>query len=104
MRPTFEDFKAKALEKDEVKKEYDRLEVEFDLKLKLIKIRKAANLTQEEIASRMNTSKSNISRLESLNSKISKDLKNWFNEEKTGSTLNAYANAAGYRLDVNFVR
>ena len=50
MRPTFEDFKAKALEKVEVKKEYDRLEVEFDLKLKLIKIRKAANLTQEEIA------------------------------------------------------
>ena len=28
MRPTFEDFKAKALEKDEVRKEYDRLEVE----------------------------------------------------------------------------
>ena len=94
MRPTFEDFKAKALEKDEVKKEYDRLEVEFDLKLKLIKIRKAANLTQEEIASRMNTSKSNISRLESLNSKIS----------PTISTLNSYANAAGYRLDVNFVQ
>lgn len=94
MRPTFEDFKAKALEKDEVKKEYDKLEVEFDLKLKLIKMRKAANLTQEEMANRMNTSKSNISRLESLNSKIS----------PTISTLNAYANAAGYRLDVNFVQ
>ena len=94
MRPTFEDFKAKALEKDEVKKEYDRLEVEFDLKLKLIKMRKAANLTQEEMANRMNTSKSNISRLESLNSKIS----------PTISTLNAYANAAGYRLDVNFAQ
>lgn len=94
MRPTFEDFKAKALEKDEVRKEYDRLEVEFNLKLKLIKIRKAANLTQEEMASRMNTSKSNISRLESLNSKIS----------PTISTLNAYANAAGYRLDVKFVQ
>ncbi|WP_298040456.1 hypothetical protein [uncultured Campylobacter sp.] len=42
----------------------------------------------------MNTSKSNISRLESLNSKIS----------PTISALNAYANAAGYRLDVNFVQ
>ena len=94
MRPTFEDFKEKALKRSEVKKEYDKLEVEFDLKLKLIKIRKEANLTQEEIASRMNNSKSNISRLESLNSKIS----------PTISTLNAYANAAGYRLDVNFVR
>ena len=94
MRPTFEDFKAKALEKDEVKKEYDRLEVEFDLKLKLIKMRKAANLTQEEMANRMNTSKSNISRLESLNSKIS----------PTISTLSAYANAAEYRLDINFVQ
>jgi DNA-binding helix-turn-helix protein len=93
MRPTFEDFKEKALKKSEVKKEYDRLEVEFELKLKLIKIRKAANLTQEEMASRMNTSKSNISRLESLNSKIS----------PTISTLSAYANAAGYKLDVNFV-
>lgn len=94
MRPTFEEFKEKALKRSEVKKEYDKLEVEFDFKLKLIKIRKAANLTQEEIASRMNTSKSNISRLESLNSKIS----------PTISTLNAYANAAGYRLDVNFVQ
>ena len=56
MRPTFEDFKEKALKKSEVKKEDDRLEVEFELKLKLIKIRKAANLTQEEMASRMNTS------------------------------------------------
>ena len=37
-------------------------------------------------------------------SKISKDLKNWFNEEKTGSTLKSYANAAGYRLDVNFLQ
>ena len=94
MKPTFEDFKEKALKRSEVKKEYDRLEIEFELKLKLIKIRKAANSTQEEMASRMNTSKSNISRLESLNSKIS----------PTISTLNAYANAAGYRLDVNFVR
>ena len=94
MRPTFEEFKEKALKRSEVKKEYDKLEVEFDLKLKLIKIRKAANLTQEEIASRMNISKSKISRLESLNSKIS----------PTISTLNAYANAAGYRLDVNFVQ
>ena len=57
MRPTFEDFKEKALKRSEVKKEYDKLEVEFDLKLKLIKIRKAANLTQEEMANRMNTSK-----------------------------------------------
>ena len=65
MRPTFEDFKEKALKRSDVKKEYDRLEVEFDLKLKLIKMRKAANLTQEEMANRMNTSKSNISRLES---------------------------------------
>ena len=56
MRPAFEDFEAKALKKDEVNQEYDRPEVEFDLKLKLIKIRKAANLTQEEMASRMNTS------------------------------------------------
>lgn len=37
-------------------------------------------------------------------SKISKDLKKWFNEEKTGSTLKSYANATGYRLDVNFVQ
>lgn len=94
MRPTFEDFKEKALKRSEVKKEYDRLEIEFDLKLKLIKIRKVANLTQEEIANRMNTSKSNISRLESLNSKIS----------PTISTLSAYANAAEYRLNVNFVQ
>lgn len=93
MRPNFEDFKAKALKNSDVKKEYDALEAEFELKLKLIHIRKAANLTQEDIANKMNTSKSNISRLESLNSKIS----------PTISTLSAYARAAGYKLDVNFI-
>jgi DNA-binding helix-turn-helix protein len=46
------------------------------------------------MANKINTSKSNISILESLNSEIS----------PTISTLNAYDNAAGYKLDVNFVQ
>lgn len=37
-RPTFEDFKKKALKKSGVKEAFDKLELEYELKLKLIKM------------------------------------------------------------------
>lgn len=92
-RPTFEEFKNKALLKPEVKKAFDELELEYELKLKLIKMRKAANMTQEEIARKMNTKRSNISRLESFEYKSSPSI----------STLVAYAKATGYKLKVEFI-
>jgi len=93
-RPTLKSFKKKALKKPGVKKAYDELEPAYLLRKKLIEIRKNAGLTQEEIALRLNTSKSNISRLESVNSTISPKL----------STISEYAKAAGYRVEIDFVR
>ena len=92
-RPTFEDFKKKALSKPEVKNEYDKLTPEYELKLKLIKMRKEAGLTQEDLANMMHTKKSNISRLESFTNESSPKL----------STLMAYAEATGHKLKVDFI-
>jgi DNA-binding XRE family transcriptional regulator len=91
-RPTFEEFKKEALSKSAVKKEYDKLTPEYDLKLKLIKMRKEAHLTQEEIAIKMHTKRSNISRLESFTYESSPRI----------STLMAYAEATGHKLKVDF--
>ncbi|MEA3522836.1 MAG: helix-turn-helix transcriptional regulator [Campylobacterota bacterium] len=92
-RPTFKEFKKEALSKVNVKNEYERLTPEYELKLKLIKMRKEANLTQEDIAKIMHTKRSNISRLESFTYESSPKL----------STLMAYAEATGHHLKVDFI-
>ena len=92
MRPTFKEFKNKALKNPEVRKEYDRLKPLYDIKSKLISLRLTEGLTQEDIAERMNTAKSNISRLESANSKIMPNV----------STLIEYAAAMGYDMRIDF--
>ena len=66
----------------------------FELKKRLIALRTQAGLTQEQLAERLHTQKSNISRLENANNPSSLRL----------STLEQYAQAGGYRLEVNFVR
>ncbi len=93
-RTTLKSFKKKALAKPEVQEAYNELEPAYQLRKKLIEIRQRAGLTQEEIALRLNTSKSNISRLESVNSSISPKL----------STISEYAKAAGYKIKIDFVR
>ena len=93
-RKNLKSFKKKALEKPGVKEAYDELTPAYQLRKKLIEIRQQAGLTQEEIATRLNTSKSNISRLESVSSNISPKL----------STITEYAKAAGYRVEIDFVR
>ncbi len=90
---TFKDFKKKALTDSEVKKEYDLLTPAYELRKRLIRLRKQAGLTQEEMARLLNTKKSNISRLENVNSKIS----------PTISTIEKYARAIGYNIDINFI-
>ncbi|ODS30182.1 MAG: helix-turn-helix protein [Candidatus Scalindua rubra] len=92
-RPSFNDFKKKALQKPGVKKEYDTLTATYSLRKQLIEIRLKAGLTQEELAEILHTKKSNISRLESVNSKISPKL----------STIEEYAKAVGCKLEINFV-
>jgi len=56
-------------------------------------MRKEANMTQEEIADKMNTKRSNISRLENFDYKSSPGI----------STLVAYAEATGHKLKVEFI-
>ena len=91
-RPTLAGFKKKALENPEIRAEYEALSSAYALRRKLIALRKAAGLTQEELAKRLHTSKSNISRLENVNSPISPTL----------TTIEAYAEAVGYRVEINF--
>ena len=93
MRPTLKEFKEKALSNPEVAQEYDRLSAAYTLRKELIKIRKAAGLTQEGIAEKLQTKKSNISRLENVHSKVSPKL----------STIEAYAKAAGYEIELKFI-
>ena len=71
-RPTFQNFKKKALSDPGVKAEYESLSAAYHLRKKLISLRKRAGLTQEELAKRLHTQKSNISRLENVNSKTQK--------------------------------
>ena len=91
-RPTLAGFKKKALKNLEVRAEYEALSPAYALRRKLIALRKAAGLTQEELAKRLHPSKSNISRLENVNSPISPTL----------TTIEAYAEAVGYRVEINF--
>ncbi len=89
-RPTFADFKKKALQNEEVSKEYDALKPLFAIKKELIAARLSKGLTQDEIAKKIGTSKSNISRLESLNNSYMPNL----------ATLIKYAQALGMKLDI----
>jgi phage-related protein/DNA-binding XRE family transcriptional regulator len=92
-RTTFEEFKKKALKDPEVKAKYDALAPEYQLRKKLIALRKKAGLTQKEIAKKLHTNKSNISRLESVSAQSSPKL----------STIEEYAKATGHEVEVNFV-
>ncbi|MBT3577009.1 MAG: helix-turn-helix transcriptional regulator [Candidatus Marinimicrobia bacterium] len=93
MRPSLQDFKKKALANPEVEQEYMDLSPAYALRKQLIEIRKNAGFTQEELAEILHTKKSNISRLENVNSKISPTL----------STIEEYAKAVGYKLQLQFV-
>lgn len=92
-RPTFTNFKKKALSKFSVNEEYIALKPAYELRKKLIAIRQKAGLTQEEIARLLHTQKSNISRLENATTPNSPKL----------STIEQYAHAVGYDIEINFV-
>ena len=92
MRPSFQEFKKKALKNSEVQKEYNELSPAYALRKQLIKIRKEAGFTQEELAEILHTPKSNISRLEDANSEISPKL----------SSIEEYAKAVGFQLEIKF--
>lgn len=92
-RPTLKTFKKEAMKRPGVKEAYDALVPAYEIRSKLIALRQKAGLTQEQLAEKLHTKKSNISRLESINSSISPKL----------STLVDYAAAMGYRMKIDFV-
>ena len=81
-------LKQQALANTEIRAEYDQLENEFAFIDQLLSMRAQAGLTQEQLAKRMHTQKSNISWLERGNANPS-----W-------STLLKYAHACGFELSL----
>ena len=91
-RPTMVGFREKALENPDVQAAYDATAPTFEVKRQMIALRKKAGLTQEQMADRLGTKKSNISRLESLGYAGSPRL----------STIEEYARVLGYTTKVAF--
>lgn len=83
-----EAVKKRLLSDPKVKAEYDALDDEFRILRLLMDMRRAARVTQEELAAKMGTQKSNISRLE--NGKTDPRL----------STLFSYARALGVEIEL----
>ena len=71
---------------------YDAMDDEFALVSEIMKARAAAGLTQEELASRMGTTRTAIARLESGR------------QMPSTRTLERFAEATGHRLRITFER
>jgi predicted transcriptional regulator len=89
---THAELKTELLRNPEVRREYERLEPEFELIRTLIEARARSGLTQAEVAVRMNTTQSVVARLESGRTLPSL------------STLNRYAEATGSRVKITLER
>lgn len=87
----YEKFKKEQLKDPELKKEYDALEVEYDIIKQIIKTRLEQNLTQSDLAKKVGTAQSNISRLESGN------------YNPTLEFLEKVATSLGKKLKVSFI-
>jgi len=61
----FEEVQERLMKDDEFKAEFDKLKPRYELIAQVIDTRSQMNITQEELASRAGTQKSNISRFES---------------------------------------
>ena len=92
---THEKLKQKALKNKNVKQEYDKLDLEFQLLNEMLTARKRAGLNQSEVAELMGTKQTSITRLESALSAGS--------HSPSLTTLKKYASAVGCHLDIKFV-
>lgn len=90
---THKELKARALERADVKTEYDLLDEEFRFLDEFLKARAAAGVTQAEVAERIGTTQSAVARLESGRGKHSPSI----------ATLEKYARALGCRLELRLV-
>ena len=90
MTHTYQEHLQKLMKNPEFKKEYDALETEYQLISQMIELRNKYNITQAELAKRIGTTQSNISRLESGNYNPSVEF------------LNRVAGAFGKKVDIRF--
>ena len=61
----FSEVKELLMKDSEFRTEYEKLKPRYDIVSQIIEARKSQNITQDELAYRVGTQKSNISRLES---------------------------------------
>ena len=61
---SYRDYKKKALQNPEVKKEYEALAPEYDIIQAMIDARKSQNLTQKDLSERTGITQADISRIE----------------------------------------
>lgn len=86
----YRDLKKRLLKNKNIKREYDRLKSEYELLDKIISLRLRQKMTQKQLAKRLDTKQSAISRLE----------KGMINP--TVDFLNKLASAFGKKLVVEF--
>lgn len=94
-RYTHDEFKKELLKNKSVKRAYDDLEDEFQLKRELIRARSAASFSQQKVADAMNTTKSSISRLETLHPAG--------RPSPSVETLQKYAAAVGCKIVIKLI-
>lgn len=68
----FSEIREQLMKDEEFKAEYEKLKPRYDFISQIIKARAEQNITQEELALRVGTQKSNINRLESGTYKFEK--------------------------------
>ena len=67
----WKDLKKELLNDKDVKEKYEELKPRYEFVLKLIQLREKRKLTQKQLAEKLNTKQSAISRLESGNTNVS---------------------------------
>jgi len=95
VRANLKEELAQAMLRPGFKQAWDALEEEYAALGEVLKTRKAAGLTQEQVAQRMGTTKSAVSRLEAS---IRSD-----KHSPSFATLRKYAHACGKRLVIKMV-
>lgn len=94
MASSLKRLKTRALARRDVREAYDALGEEFAFLDEVLRARAEAGLTQAQVAERVGTTQSAIARLESGAMRHSPSI----------ATLQKYARALGYRVEVRFVK
>ncbi len=89
---SYRDYKKKALQNPEVKKEYEALAPEYDIIQAMIDARKSQNLTQKDLSERTGITQADISRIEKGTRNPSLEM------------LKRLAHGLGLQLKVEFIK